>query len=67
MLADVQRPLVITSAKQTTALQGMGGIGKSVLAAAFARSAKARRAFSDGIVWIKVGLGGNPLNCHEVA
>jgi hypothetical protein len=63
VLADVQRPVVITSAKQTTALQGMGGIGKSVLAATFARSTKARRIFSDAIVWIRVGLGVDPLSC----
>jgi hypothetical protein len=63
VLADVQRPVVITSAKQATALQGMGGIGKSVLAAAFARSAKARRAFSNGIVWIRAGVGADPLSC----
>jgi hypothetical protein len=50
VLADVQRPIIITSAKQTVALQGMGGIGKSVLAAAFARSAETRRAFKDGII-----------------
>jgi hypothetical protein len=43
VLADVQRPTVITSAGQVAALQGMGGIGKSVLAAAFARTIAARR------------------------
>ena len=52
VLADVQRSTVITSAKQTAALQGMGGIGKSVLAAAFARSTDTRRAFTDGILWL---------------
>ena len=30
---------------------------------AFARSAKARRAFSDGIVWIRAGLGADSLSC----
>lgn len=55
MLVDVRRPTVISSAKQTTALQGMGGVGKSVLAAAFARSCGARRAFGDGIVWLTLG------------
>jgi hypothetical protein len=55
VLADVRRPTVISSAKQTTALQGMGGVGKSVLAAAFARSCGARRAFGDGVVWLTLG------------
>ena len=36
-------------------LQGMGGIGKSVLAAALARDKEVRRFFKDGIVWIKLG------------
>jgi WD40 repeat protein len=34
----------------------MGGIGKSVLAAAFARTPQVRDAFSDGIFWITIGL-----------
>ena len=55
VLADVERPVVITSARQTTALHGMGGIGKSVLAAAFARAADTRRAFFDGIFWLTIG------------
>jgi hypothetical protein len=33
----------------------MGGIGKTVLAAAFARAAATRRAFTDGIVWLTAG------------
>jgi hypothetical protein len=55
VMADVQRPTVITSAGQVAALQGMGGIGKSVLAAAFTRTIAARRAFADGIFWLSVG------------
>ena len=55
VLADVLQPTVITSAKQTTALQGMGGIGKSVIAAGFARSCETRRSFGDGVLWLRFG------------
>jgi WD40 repeat protein len=60
LLADVQRPTVIRSAQQTASLQGMGGVGKSVLAAAFARGCDTRRAF-DTIVWLSVGPGAESL------
>lgn len=55
LLADVNRPVVITSAQRVAALQGMGGIGKSALAADFARACDVRRAFADGIVWLTLG------------
>jgi len=61
VLVDIQRPTVITSAEQTTALQGMWGVGKSVLAAAFARATDTRRAFDNGIVWITIGQRSDPL------
>lgn len=61
VLADVLRPMVITSAKQTAALQGMGGIGKSVLAAAFARAISTRRAMGDGILWLSAGQDATTL------
>jgi hypothetical protein len=61
VLADVQRPTVITSAGQVSALQGMGGIGKSVLAAAFAHAIATRRAFPDGIIWLSGGPGATNL------
>jgi tetratricopeptide (TPR) repeat protein len=38
----------------------MGGIGKSVLAAAFACASATRRALEDGIVWVSVGLDSEP-------
>jgi hypothetical protein len=60
VLADVQRPTVITSEKQTTALQGMGGVGKSVMAAAFASATETRRAFTDGIIWLTIGQNPDP-------
>ncbi|MGP3915195.1 NB-ARC domain-containing protein [Nonomuraea sp. 10N515B] len=37
------------------AIVGMGGAGKSVLAAALSRDPIVRRAFPDGVVWIELG------------
>jgi hypothetical protein len=54
VLSDT-RSTVVSSAKRTAALQGMGGVGKSVLAAAFARGCETRRAFPDGIFWLTIG------------
>jgi WD40 repeat protein len=59
VLADLAGPVVITSSQQTVALQGMGGLGKSVLAAVFARSCGVRRAFGDGVIWVRVGQQGD--------
>lgn len=36
-------------------LQGMPGIGKSVMAAALARDRLVRRLFPDGVIWVHVG------------
>jgi tetratricopeptide (TPR) repeat protein len=38
-----------------TAIQGMGGIGKTVMAAALCRDDVVQNAYPDGIVWITVG------------
>jgi WD40 repeat protein len=59
VLADLAGPVVITSSQQTVALQGMGGLGKSVLAAVLARSCPVRRAFGDGVIWVRVGQQGD--------
>jgi NB-ARC domain len=45
----------ITGQSSAVGVQGMGGIGKSVLAAALARDSEVRQAFPDGIYWPKAG------------
>ena len=49
VLDSLDKPVAIVG------LQGMGGIGKSVLAACLAREEGIRAAFPDGIFWIVVG------------
>jgi TIR domain/NB-ARC domain len=55
LLIDLEKPVTITGPAAFVVLHGMGGIGKSVLAAAFARSTAARRSFPDGLFWTSVG------------
>jgi hypothetical protein len=38
-----------------SAIRGMGGIGKSVLASALARDTEIRQRFPDGIIWVPLG------------
>jgi len=46
---DHRQPIALT------ALAGMGGIGKTVLAKALTEDGVVQRAFPDGIVWITAG------------
>ena len=40
-----------------TALEGMGGIGKTILAQALCHDEVTQQAFPDGVIWIDVGKG----------
>ncbi|QPC83762.1 tetratricopeptide repeat protein [Phototrophicus methaneseepsis] len=52
---NVDKPVMVTGTRQRSSLQGMGGIGKTVLAAALARDCSIRRSFPDGIYWVTLG------------
>jgi tetratricopeptide (TPR) repeat protein len=55
LLADTRSPAVLSGAAARLGLSGMGGIGKSALAAAIARDPEVRRAYPDGVVWLRCG------------
>lgn len=55
ILKDAWAPTVVTSTAKSTAVQGMGGIGKSVIAAAVCYDCDIRKSFSDGIYWVTLG------------
>ncbi|MBD2339581.1 hypothetical protein H6G64_21645 [Calothrix sp. FACHB-156] len=45
----------ITGKSRRVGVQGMGGIGKTVLATALARDTDVRKAFPDGVLWVTFG------------
>ena len=51
----------ITGQSSAVGVQGMGGIGKTVLAAALAHDWAVRQAFPDGIYWLTIGQKPNLL------
>ncbi len=55
VLIDAYEPIDLEADQRITALTGMGGAGKSVVAAAVAQTAEVRRSFQGGVVWITVG------------
>ncbi|MGB8166220.1 MAG: TIR domain-containing protein [Chthoniobacteraceae bacterium] len=61
ILIDEKRPVTLTGPQRVTVLHGMGGGGKSVLAATFARSTSTRRSFADGVFWLPAGERATPL------
>ena len=60
MLPDRQSGTLVVSA-----IKGMGGIGKSVLAAALARDEDVRERFKDGVLWVTLGQNPEPRTLLE--
>ena len=60
LLAGVESVAVTGAGK--FGVQGMGGIGKTVLAAALAHDSEVRQAFPDGIYWLTIGQKPNLLD-----
>jgi len=59
ILADVREGSLVDGDNRVTGICGIGGVGKTSLAIAIARSVEVRRAFKDGIIWLNVGPEAN--------
>ncbi|MCT7963375.1 NB-ARC domain-containing protein, partial [Laspinema sp. D1] len=55
LLGDESQKLVMTGVSRRVGVQGMGGIGKTVLAAAVGQDEEVRRRFPDGVLWVTLG------------
>jgi hypothetical protein len=64
VLAGITKPVALTGTGKI-GVQGMGGIGKTVLAAALAHDSELRQAFPDGIYWLTVGQKPNLLDLQN--
>jgi NB-ARC domain/SEFIR domain len=64
VLAGITKPVALTGTGKL-GVQGMGGIGKTVLAAALVRDREVRQAFPDGIYWLTVGQKPNLLDLQN--
>jgi hypothetical protein len=60
LMRDVEDPVVIAAAPPATAVTGMSGLGKTVLATLVGRSCAVRWRFADGIVFVRIGMGLTP-------
>ncbi len=59
ILTDVREGSLVDGDNRVTGICGIGGVGKTSLAIAIARSVEVRRAFKDGIIWLNVGPEAN--------
>jgi NB-ARC domain/Effector-associated domain 4/APAF-1 helical domain len=59
VLAEVKQKLLVQNS-QPLVIRGLGGLGKSILAAAIARDEEILKHFQDGVLWVT--LGQNPTN-----
>lgn len=55
VLSGTNQSIGITGTALRVGVHGMGGIGKSVLAAMLAQDEEVRRAFPDGVLWLTLG------------
>ena len=55
VLVSTNQSVAVTGNAHRVGVQGMGGIGKSVLVAEIARDEEVRRAFPDGVLWVTLG------------
>ncbi len=65
LLESLRRAIIQEKDQRTTpitAIRGMGGIGKTVLAQAICHDEAVQDAFPDGVMWVTIGK--NPSNCH---
>jgi WD40 repeat protein len=61
VVADGHEQGAIPREQGVVAIVGMTGSGKSVAAASYARGCNTRRAFSDGLLWARLGRSAEPL------
>ena len=51
----LERVLLGSAAVAVTAIEGMGGVGKTIVALGLCHEPRIREAFRDGIVWLSIG------------